>query len=246
MSATKFTKNCASILYWKLFESRRINTQPHSESFRMRFIFAASKAACTFYLPHQIMNTLGRQRIQSPRALWRLRTYLKRGGIIAYPTESCYGLGGLPTHTGAIRRIIRLKKRPQNKGLIVIGNELQQLQPLLCRLPDDTQQQLQNIWPAPKTFVLPCHPKVHPMLRGARRQQLAARVPNHLVARQICRETKSALISTSCNRAKQMPCRNSKEARKRFGKQVWIMGGQVGKRKNPSEIIDWSTKIQLR
>ena len=192
------------------------------------------------------MNTLGRQRIQSPRALWRLCTYLKRGGIIAYPTESCYGLGGLPTHTGAIRRIIRPKKRPQNKGLIVIGNELQQLQSLLCRLPDDTQQQLQNIWPAPKTFVLPCLPKVHPMLRGARRQQLATRVPDHLVARQICREAKSALISTSCNRAKQMPCRNSKEARKRFGKQVWILGGQVGKRKNPSEIIDWSTKIQLR
>ena len=192
------------------------------------------------------MNTLGRQRIQSPRALWRLRTYLKSGGIIAYPTESCYGLGGLPTHAGAIRRIIRLKKRPQNKGLIVIGNELQQLQPLLCRLPDDTQQQLQNIWPAPKTFVLPCRPKVHPMLRGARRQQLAIRVPNHLIARQICRETKNALISTSCNRAKQKPCRNSKEARKRFGKQIWILGGQVGKRKNPSEIIDWSTKIQLR
>lgn len=212
----------------------------------MRFIFAASKAACTFYLSHQIMNTLGRQRIQSPRALWRLRTYLKRGGIIAYPTESCYGLGGLPTHTGAIRRIIRLKKRPQNKGLIVIGNTLQQLQPLLCRLPDDTQQQLQNIWPAPKTFVLPCHPKVHPMLRGIRRQQIAMRVPNHLVARQICREAKSALISTSCNRAKQMPCRNSKEARKRFGKQIWILGGQLGKRKKPSEIIDWSTKIQLR
>lgn len=204
------------------------------------------KAACTFYLSHQIMNTLGRQRIQSPRALWRLRAYLKRGGIIAYPTESCYGLGGLPTHASAIRQIIRLKKRPQNKGLIVIGNELQQLQPLLCRLPDDTQQQLQNIWPAPKTFVLPCHSKVHPMLRGARRQQLATRVPDHLVARQICREAKSALISTSCNRAKQKPCRNSKEARKRFGKQVWILGGQVGKRKNPSEIIDWSTKTQLR
>ena len=195
---------------------------------------------------HQIMNKLGRQRIQSPRALWRLRIYLKRGGIIAYPTESCYGLGGLPTHTGAIRRIIRLKKRPQNKGLIVIGNELQQLQPLLCRLPDDTQQQLQNIWPAPKTFVLSCRTKVHPMLRGARRRQLATRVSDHLLARQICREAKSALISTSCNRAKQKPCRNSKEARKRFGKQVWILGGQVGKRKNPSEIIDWSTKIQLR
>ncbi|EGC16973.1 putative Sua5/YciO/YrdC/YwlC family protein [Kingella denitrificans ATCC 33394] len=195
---------------------------------------------------HQIMNKFGRKRIQSPRALWRLRAYLKRGGIIAYPTESCYGLGGLPTHAGAIRRIIRLKKRPQNKGLIVIGNELQQLQPLLCRLPDDTQQQLQNIWPAPKTFVLSCRTKVHPMLRGARRRQLATRVPDHLLARQICREAKSALISTSCNRAKQKPCRNSKEARKRFGRQVWILGGQVGKRKNPSKIIDWSTKTQLR
>ena len=238
MSATKFTKNCVSISYWKLFKSRRTNTQPHSESFRMRFIFAASKAACTFIYPSNYEQTWPSKNPIAPRIVeiahisQTRRHYCLSNRILLRTWWPAY--------------TYRLKKRPQNKGLIVIGNELQQLQPLLCRLPDDTQQQLQNIWPAPKTFVLPCRPKVHPMLRGARRQQLAIRVPNHLIARQICRETKNALISTSCNRAKQKPCRNSKEARKRFGKQIWILGGQVGKRKNPSEIIDWSTKIQLR
>jgi L-threonylcarbamoyladenylate synthase len=46
----------------------------------------------------------------------RLRAYLKRGGIIAYATESCFGLGCDPANRRAVRRILRLKGRPQSKG----------------------------------------------------------------------------------------------------------------------------------
>ncbi|MFC2417680.1 MAG: L-threonylcarbamoyladenylate synthase, partial [Eikenella corrodens] len=74
-------------------------------------------------------------RILSAAAARGLRAHLRGGGLVAYPTESSYGLGCLPTHRRALHRLMQLKKRPQHKGLIVIGNLLKQLEPLLQRLP---------------------------------------------------------------------------------------------------------------
>ena len=87
-------------------------------------------------------------------ALYRLRAHLRRGGIVAYPTESSYGLGCLPTHPRALQKVIRLKKRPQGKGLISIGADWPQLAPLLRPLPDDERTRLLGNWPAAKTYLL--------------------------------------------------------------------------------------------
>jgi len=70
------------------------------------------------------------QRTLSAIASGRLKNHLRRGGLIAYPTESCYGLGCLPTHTKALKKLIRLKRRPQHKGMIVIGDTLDRLRTL--------------------------------------------------------------------------------------------------------------------
>jgi len=56
----------------------------------------------------------------------RLRAWLRRGGVIAYATESCFGLGCDPRNARAVRRILALKGRPQAKGLILIGSEFRQ------------------------------------------------------------------------------------------------------------------------
>ena len=72
-------------------------------------------------------------RILSASTLRKLQSHLKKGGLVAYPTESCYGIGCIPTLPKALNRLIHLKKRPQHKGMIVIGNQLEQLQPLLKR-----------------------------------------------------------------------------------------------------------------
>ena len=68
-----------------------------------------------------------------------LRRHIRRGGLIAYPTESCYGIGANPRHAHALRAILRLKKRPQHKGFITIGNNLAQLEPLLQRQPENVR-----------------------------------------------------------------------------------------------------------
>lgn len=176
----------------------------------------------------------------------KLIHHLKHGGLIAYPTESCYGIGCLPTHPHALKKLVRLKKRPQNKGMIVIGHSLAQLQPLLERPSEKTLALLQNEWPAPKTFLLACRRQVLPLLRGKGRSKLAVRVPAHNGARRLCKMLNMPLVSTSCNRAGKRPCKSEREVRKQFGRQVWVVGGRVGSRKTPSQIIDGESGVRLR
>ncbi|WP_274585653.1 L-threonylcarbamoyladenylate synthase [Neisseria leonii] len=175
-----------------------------------------------------------------------LRRHLQRGGLVAYPTESSYGLGCLPGHARALVRLMRLKKRPQHKGMIVIGAGVGQLQPWLAALPPDTAGRLAQIWPARQTFLLAAGRRVLPALRGRGRDVLAVRVPDHAAARVLCRRAGSALVSTSCNRAGKRPCRSEREVRRQFGRQVKIVGGRTGGAKRPSEIVDWRSGMRLR
>ena len=186
------------------------------------------------------------KRLLSATQLRRLRHHLQHGGIVAYPTESCYGLGCLPTHHHALRRLVRLKKRPQHKGMIVIGDNLTRLQTLLQPLSPITQQQLNAIWPARTTFLLSAQRRISPLLRGKQRQQLAVRVPAHAAARDLCHLLQQPLVSTSCNRAGRRPCRNKREVQRQFGRAVWMIDGQIGNAKTPSQIIDWASGKRLR
>lgn len=175
-----------------------------------------------------------------------VRAHLKRGGLIAYPTESCYGLGCLPDHAQALRRLTRLKKRPQHKGMIVIGCDLRQLLPCLNRPSESTRIMLEQTWPAAKTFLLPAKRRVLPLLRGKGRRKLAVRVPAHQGAQRLCAVLESALVSTSCNRAGKRPCKTRREVWRQFGREVKVIGGLIGKNKAPSQIIDGESGVRLR
>lgn len=177
-----------------------------------------------------------------------LRAHLKRGGVIAYPTESSYGLGCLPKHIHGIKRILKIKKRPHNKGLITIGCDFTQLKPLLQRQPENHIKYYQSIWQTqpPTTLVLPARTNILPQLRGKRRNSLAVRIPRHDLAKRLCSLAGSALISTSCNRAKKRPCRTERETKRQFGREVLIISGRTGQYKQPSRIINPHSEERLR
>lgn len=159
-------------------------------------------------------------RIIAASAQRKLSVYLKKGGLVAYPTESCYGLGCLPTLAKALGKLAHLKKRPQHKGMIVIGNQFEQLQPLLQMPSENLQDMLRKEWPAPKTFLLSAKSCVLPELRGKQRSKLAVRVPAHVGARRLCQALQTPLVSTSCNRAGKRACRTEREVRRQFGRDV--------------------------
>jgi putative ribosome maturation factor rimN len=185
-------------------------------------------------------------RIIAASAQRKLRVYLKKGGLVAYPTESCYGLGCLPTLANALSKLTHLKKRPQHKGMIVIGNQFEQLRPLLKMPSENLQNILIKEWPAPKTFLLLAKSGVLPKLRGKRRNKLAVRVPDHDGARRLCQVLGMPLVSTSCNRAGKRACRTEREVKRQFGRNVWVIGGRIGRQKLPSQIIDGETGKRLR
>ena len=172
----------------------------------------------------------------SPR---RIAAHLRRGGLIAYPTESCYGLGCDPANRRAVQRILKLKQRPQRKGLILIASSYQQVARYLKPLTSQEQTKLQHDGAQAVTYLMPARPSCPRWLRGAH-DTLAVRLTAHAFARNLCRSAGTALVSTSANRSGQRPAKTFAECQRLFGKKVWVLRGRVGKRKQPSTIRAWS------
>jgi L-threonylcarbamoyladenylate synthase len=167
----------------------------------------------------------------------RLRAFIKRGGVIAYPTESCFGLGCDPANRRAVQRILALKGRPQRKGLILVGSDLRQFSRYLAPLPFGFEARLSEWWPGPNTLLLPVSKHCPRWLNGAH-DTLAVRVTAHPGCRSLCHAIGMALISTSANRAGCRPIKDAKTCTRIFGKQVLTLPGQIGRHKRPSRIIE--------
>lgn len=174
-----------------------------------------------------------------------LQAHLKRGGLIAYPTESCYGLGCDPSNRKAVHRILKLKQRPQRKGLILIASQYAQVARYLKPLTSNEQAKLQHDGAQAVTYLMPVKDSAPRWLRGDH-DTLAVRLTAHPLAKRLCREAGSALVSTSANRSGCRPVKTYAECQRLFGRKVWVLRGRVGKRKQPSTIRAWSDGRILR
>jgi L-threonylcarbamoyladenylate synthase len=167
---------------------------------------------------------------------------LKQGGIVAYATEYCFGLGCDPFNRNAVLRLLRLKCRPVMKGLIVLAADNEQLAPYLNDIPP----QVAASWPGPHTWLLPPRPGVPGWITG-RHARVAVRVTAHAQAAALCHAAGIAIISTSANRAGEIPARTDREVARRFGKQVdCILSGTVGNATAPTPIRDALTGELIR
>lgn len=174
-----------------------------------------------------------------------LAVYLNRGGLIAYPTEACYGLGCDPRNRVAVQRLLKLKRRPQRKGLILIAAKFAQIQHYLAPLTNAEQQRLQQDGAQVITNLMPAKNSCPRWLRG-QHNTLAVRLTTHSLASRLCRELGHALVSTSANLSGQHPVKTYAECQKMFGEKVWVLPGKVGKRKRPSQIRAWADGKILR
>ena len=175
----------------------------------------------------------------------RIAAHLKRGGLIAYPTESCYGLGCAPNNRTAVLRLLKLKQRPQHKGLILIAARYRQVARYLQPLAPAEQQQLIAAGAQATTYLMPARPSTPRWLRGSH-DTLAVRITAHRQAALLCRGVNSALVSTSANHSGQHPARTYAQCQRLFGSKVWVLPGRVGKRKKPSTIRAWADDKIIR
>jgi L-threonylcarbamoyladenylate synthase len=175
-------------------------------------------------------------------ALSRAVGVIRHGGIVAYPTEYCFGLGCDPHDYRAVLRLLRIKQRPPSKGLILIAADISQLEPYV----DDIPPPVMDSWPGPHTWLLTPRQGVPYWLTGDH-PRVAVRVTAHPAAAALCRAAKMAIVSTSANRSRQHPARSYHEVQRRFGKEVdYVLPGRVGKLPAPTPIRDAVTGAVVR
>ncbi|MEX0431418.1 L-threonylcarbamoyladenylate synthase [Spiribacter insolitus] len=169
------------------------------------------------------------------------------GGVGAYPTEGVWGLGCDPLNTEALARLIRLKGRGSEKGLIVIAADLDQLEDLV-QWPerDAVRNAMLRSWPGPVTWVMQAAPELPALLTGGR-ATIAVRVSAHRPVIELCRAVGMALVSTSANRSGHPACRRGWRVRRVFGNNLdWFLPGPLGGQRGPSEIREAGTGRILR
>jgi L-threonylcarbamoyladenylate synthase len=128
---------------------------------------------------------------------------LRRGGVIAYPTETFYGLGALASDGEAVARLVRAKGRPDGKPLPLLGAVTAQLEAVATFSPL-ARRLAAAFWPGPLTLVLPARPGLHPAITGGG-GTVGVRVTGSPVAAALASAAGGVLVATSANLAGEPP-----------------------------------------
>ena len=174
----------------------------------------------------------------------RLKRFVANGGVVAYPTESCFGLGCNPQNFRGIKKLNIIKKRPANKNFILISSELKQIKSIVKGLNKKQIQNLYSKWPGPHTWLITANHKCPSWLK--RNDKVAVRIPDLNICQELLASIDMTITSTSANRTKQRPIKNYREACRQYGKTIHIVKGRIGKNKKPSQIQDFETKAIIR
>ncbi|TYT25973.1 tRNA threonylcarbamoyladenosine biosynthesis protein RimN [Luteimonas viscosa] len=173
---------------------------------------------------------------------------LRRGGLIAYPTEGVWGLGCDPFDEAAVLRLLALKQRPVDKGLILVAGAPVQLDDLVdwSSLPPARRDEVQAAWPGPHTWVVPASAAVPRWIRGDH-DGVAVRVSAHPVVAALCKAFAGPLVSTSANIAGDPAPRSRADLAPgiRDGVEL-IVAGETSGLSQPTAIRDARNGRQLR
>lgn len=179
-------------------------------------------------------------------AIQRAAETIRAGGLVAYPTEAVFGLGCDPTIEATVERLLHLKRRLRDKGLILIAAAFDQLDRFLDPLTPDQMLRVERTWPGPVTWLIPASHAAPTLLR-ANHTTLAVRVTAHPVAAELCRRVGGALVSTSANVGDEQPATSAAEVRRIFGDKLdFVLDAPVGEHARPTEIRDAITGNVVR
>ena len=124
--------------------------------------------------------------------------FIKRGGIVAFPTETVYGLGADIFDETAIARIFEAKQRPNDNPLIAHVGNLEQIKLLVREITPNAEKFIKAFFPAPLTLVLPKAEKV-PLVATANLDTIGVRMPQNQLAREFLKACNSPLVAPSAN-----------------------------------------------
>ena len=123
---------------------------------------------------------------------------LKKGGIVAYPTETFYGLAVDPENDQAVDSLYALKRREKNKPISLLIPDLEYISKLVSSVPEPYEKLIESFWPGPLTLIFPVFDNVLPKLTGEDKT-IAVRISSSPVAEKLCTAMGKAITATSAN-----------------------------------------------
>jgi L-threonylcarbamoyladenylate synthase len=147
---------------------------------------------------------------------------LRDGELVAFPTETVYGLGAHAAYPAALRRVFELKGRPTTHPLIVHIDSLRYLTRWAREVPDAANRLAEHFWPGPLTLVLPRAENVHRLVTGGQ-DTVAVRVPSHPMAQQLLTAFGGGIAAPSANRYGRLSPTRAEHVREEFGAAVRVV-----------------------
>lgn len=175
-----------------------------------------------------------------------LAKHLHQGDIIAYPSESVYALGCDPNNELAVRRLLAIKRRPENKGFILVGSSFSDFESFVEPVSPAAMAQVESTWPGPVTWVFPKGSSVSSLVSGDF-PSLAIRVSAYPFVRKLCLAFGGPIISTSANINGHPPARDVRTVELIFGKIIDVIWpAPVGGLLKPTPILNAITGDVIR
>jgi L-threonylcarbamoyladenylate synthase len=155
----------------------------------------------------------------------RVAEIIRKGGVVAFPTETVYGLGADAFNPLAIARIFEIKRRPYFDPLIVHVANLTDLEKLVLEIPSDAKKLMERFWPGPLTVVLPKKAEV-PDLVTAGLPTVAARMPKHPMTLSLIELSDCSIVGPSANPFGYLSPTTAEHVRDQLGGQIdFILDG---------------------
>ncbi len=167
-------------------------------------------------------------------------TILKGGGLIAFPTETYYGLGVDPFNESALKRLFALKNRPAVKPVLLLIPSRDHLERLTNSIPPVAEKLMDSFWPGPLTIVLPARSELSELVTGGT-GTVGVRISPHPVSRMLLQAYDGPLTATSANRSGERPAITGNGVKKKFGNDVdMVLGSGSTPGEKPSTLIGFS------
>jgi tRNA threonylcarbamoyl adenosine modification protein (Sua5/YciO/YrdC/YwlC family) len=164
-----------------------------------------------------------------PEHIIKAAEVLKQGGIIAFPTETVYGLGADFFNKKAVKKLYEIKQRPQDKPFTVQIADLQDIERFECEISPLARELIERFWPGPLTLIFDT----------AKSGKVGIRMPNNIIALELIRQSNTLIAAPSANMSGHRPPKEAKEVIDQFKDKVDLIldGGetQLGKE---STVID--------
>jgi len=175
------------------------------------------------------------------RNLKKAAQLFKKGKVVAFPTETVFGIGACLNQPKGIKQIFKIKNRPKDKPLQVLIANIEQAQKL-GKFSKKALEYAQKKWPGPYTFVVPKTRKVSQLVTGGS-SKVGLRMPDHQTILKLIEEC-GPIVATSANRSGEKPALSVKEVKKQLPEIACVLPGKV-KRGKASKVIDLSKGFKV-